>query len=178
MVLVLMMILVATFSVGCSNRTFRDKINYIEYSFQYHHKDKVNPVNPLIKTYADNIEDGLHTNSHIKIKATEINSTSNSHTQFIEDFIASLNTNTYIKNFNTQNITIGQIAGLNVQGVKYFYNGYTSVPVPYEGIFIVFEYKKILFQADFLYPSIDEEINGVFILFQRTFKIEDNSPEK
>lgn len=176
MLLISLTLLVTTFSIGCSYRVYQAKIDNIEYSFQYRKNDNVNPFNPLVRTCSENIEDGVHINSHIKIKGNKLGSTDNVSKQVIQDFINSYESNTCIENFNTRNMTVGQIAGINAEGIKYYYDGYTSVQVPYEGIFIIFVYKNIIFNVDFLYPSIDEDLDEAFDVFKKTFEIRECIP--
>lgn len=165
----------AIFSIGCSTHTYSDRIGNIEYSFQYRCDDKVNPYNPL---FHDPWSSGnMETESHTTIEVEVVGLENNPNAQVIQNFIDFYVNNPNIFNFKTQNITIGQIGGISAEGVRYFYSGYTSISVPYVGIFLTFRYKNYVFQVDFLYPGWYEDTDEAFNLFKDTFTVNEIQPQ-
>jgi hypothetical protein len=154
---------------SCNSHVYEGKVKNIEYSFQYWKTDKINPINPLVKTYSENVED----DSHLNITETKTDSSNDNPISVIEKFVSSYSNNSYIHDFHTQHTTLDRIAGIDVKAIKYFYNGYTTVSKPFEGLFLVFYYKDFVFQVDFLYPAEKGQLNKTVDLFKDSFTIKE-----
>jgi len=63
------------------------------------------------------------------------------------------------------------IAGLTAEYMNYYYYGYTTLKVPYEGIIASFTYTNYIINIDVLFPHGYEETLFTFDRIVQTFQI-------
>jgi hypothetical protein len=182
--MVLMLVFFSTTFSGCSPyETYTGTIGGASFSFQHRKDDMVNPYDPY-GTWSGishpppevlRITEGqYYPDHHIKVEVRAGESAEKS----AENFLEPLSKNQYITDLKVWERGTVTIAGLPAQYIRYTYYGYTTVRVPYEGIFASFVYNPAynghssrIVDIDVLFKQGNGDTDIAFHLLVDTFKI-------
>lgn len=165
--------MIALSFIGCGSdyETYREKVDGVEFSFQYPKNVSINPPNPWARinwVHPPNI----NYDSHINVIAIKVSDTNISNSDIIDNFISSYNNNEYLSDFNIEERGLITIADANADYITYSYTGYTTVPSPYLGKFLTFSTKGLIFEIDLLFEWVASDTDEAFDLLIETFTIE------
>ena len=174
--LLMILLAIAMSFGGCTYKTYTGRIGDATFSFQYRKNDCVNPkpYDPYSGMYDPPPpipEGGFYPNSHINVDVSLVDNRIPDAKTSLEHFVSALETGEYIRDLEIMDRDTVTITGLTAEYVHYFYTGYTTVPVPYEGKFASLIHKGYIVDIDVLYVEGWLDTDEAFNLLVKTFKI-------
>lgn len=157
-----------------SYKTFEGQIDAATCSFQYPSHTRVNPWNPYTDDPSERLlkpEGRVYPDSHINVDVYEINDNLWDKNTSLDNFISTLSQEEDLRDLRFKQKETVTIAGLTAEYMNYYYYGYTTLKVPYEGIIASFTYTNYIINIDVLFPHGYEETLFTFDRIVQTFQI-------
>lgn len=173
-ILILMSIL-SIILTACSNKTYKEQIDNITYSFQYPKDAYVNPYDINCRCYtgtASLADGGGIPASHIEVSFSPRSTEEVDLDAVINNFISSYE-NKNRDHFRIIDEGATTVDGIPAKYITYYYEGYTTVVVQYKGKFTTFFYNGHTFKIDVLYVNLRLITEEVSEMVTGTFKIEE-----
>jgi hypothetical protein len=163
---------------GCTYKTYTGDIGNATFSFQYRKNDCVKPYNPYAEFSESHplpptgVTAGCSSSdSHINIYIYGKRGLANDSEVSLELFLTYLSGNEYLRDLEVKERDTIIIDGITAEYMNYYYEGYTTEPVGYEGKFISFVYGDYIVDIDVLFPMGNVDTDIAFDLLVETFKI-------
>jgi hypothetical protein len=177
-ILLPIVILISISLSGCTYKTYTGNIGDATFSFRYRKNDCVKPYNPYAEFSESHpipptgVTEGCSSSdSHINIYIYGKRGLTNDAEISLELFLANLSGNEYLRDLEVIERDTIIIAGITAEYVNYYYEGYKTEPVGYEGKFISFAYGDYIVDIDVLFPMGNLDTDIAFDLLVETFKI-------
>jgi hypothetical protein len=173
---ILLVLVFITISLsGCTYKTYTGDIGNATFSFQFRKNDCVNPPDEFLGDFDPPrpLPEGCsyYPDSHINIDIYDKNPYIYNAEMSLEDFIYSLLGNDYLRDLEVRERGTVIIAGMTAEYANYFYTGYTTVPLYYEGKVASFVYGDYIVDIDVLFMEGNLDTDIAFNLIVDTFTI-------